>query len=641
MHDTPSFSQGVVGDYELISQIAQGGMGIVYKARQISLNREVALKMVPASNYANEVAIDRFRVEAEAVAALDHSNIIPIYEVGEFQGQPFYSMKLVGKGNLADRLKSHDPREGVESLIQILEKVCRAVQHAHERGVIHRDLKPSNILLEKPDQPMLADFGLAKRSGQDATLTGMILGTPRYMAPEQAAGQAKSATTRTDVYSLGVILYEILTGRPPYLGDDPIAVAMQVVEAKPEPPSQLQPGTDRGLEAICLKCLAKDPDDRYTSAAVLADDLAHWLAGEPISVRPPNTSRQVLEWLRKHSSGAIRLITIGMISGLIMSIAMMIVFIPQVMTSSEQSLEKFPSVAKPLFLRWLDWKSLREIPEYVVWLMPIIALFSWIMQGPLIMLLLRPRASNGALALGLGCGTISGITACFSGVAQTIVLANAIVPQIENMRCISLMGFDNSEIRANARKELLERLPDLQKIPDMEQSGAFLGYLVSMQVLGIFEGVMLALLFVFVLGMTSVVCQTLVAYYLSRREKSSWYALMYYVEFVTAFLFLIAYPIHFETNLLNNISWLWCILACAVAIVGAIHRWGLILRLGLYVLCLLGLILFPVGEAVNTKPAWTVYLLFMLYFAWQVIRSWRQFRKTEKSTFNDKALTLA
>lgn len=264
---SPSNTFPAVPNYRIESVLGRGGMGVVYRARQLSLNRQVALKMVSAGNLDNEAVKQRFRVEAEAVAALDHSSIIPIYEVGEYEGHPFYCMKLVDAGSLADLLQHHVPSQGIRELIALLEKICRAVHHAHERGVIHRDIKPSNILLEKHDQPMLADFGLAKLSGHDATLTGLILGTPRYMAPEQASGQAKAATTRSDVYSLGVILYEILAGHPPYSGDDPLKVLMKVTQAELRSPSLSNPGLDRGLEAVCIKSLAKDPESRYTSAA--------------------------------------------------------------------------------------------------------------------------------------------------------------------------------------------------------------------------------------------------------------------------------------------------------------------------------------------------------------------------------------
>ena len=294
-----------LGEYEILREIARGGMGVVFEARQESLRRNVALKMILPGRLADADEIERFQREAEAAASLKHASIVPVHEVGEHEGYHYFTMDLIDGRSLSEEIREESlpPRRAAE----LVESVARAIQYAHEQGVLHRDLKPANVLLDREGAPHVTDFGLAKQfSGTidarhtELTVTGQILGTPSYMSPEQAACKPDQIGPTTDVYSLGAVLYAALTGRAPFVADTPVETLMQVVQNDPVSPRTLNPKIPRELETICLKCLAESPRSRYATARELAEDLNRWLTGRPILARPVGPIKRAWKWSRRN-----------------------------------------------------------------------------------------------------------------------------------------------------------------------------------------------------------------------------------------------------------------------------------------------------------------------------------------------------
>jgi WD40 repeat protein len=304
----------VIDGYEIGDLLGRGGMGLVFKATQTALKRPVALKIVVSGAHAGAEERARFRTEAEAIARLSHPGIVGIYEVGEQAGCPYLALEFVAGGTLAQQLGGTPvpPRRAAQLLLEL----ARAVQHAHEQGIVHRDLKPANVLLTESGVAKVADFGLAKLlDAEGQTHTGAVLGSPSYMAPEQAAGRVRAIGPATDVYALGAILYELLTGRPPFAAATVEATVAQVRQDEPVPPRRLQPTVPRDLETICLKCLEKDPRRRYPTAAALAEDLRRFLAGEPILARPLSAAGRLVRWVRRHPTRA-ALLAVSVIAAL-------------------------------------------------------------------------------------------------------------------------------------------------------------------------------------------------------------------------------------------------------------------------------------------------------------------------------------
>ena len=293
-----------LGDYELLEEIGRGGQGVVFRARQKSLNRIVAQKVIGLGQWATPAHLKRFRLEAEAAASLDHSCIVPIYEVGERDGQCYFSMKFIEGGQL-DEVVTRSPMS-IRQAVELVAKVARTVHYAHERGILHRDIKPGNILLDQKGEPHLTDFGLARLVESESTVTRTVevLGTPSYMAPEQAGGNNIKLTRATDVYGVGAVFYYLLTGHPPFAGGTTYETIKLVLETEPRQPRLWNPKIDRDLSTICLKSLEKDPQRRYTSALALAEDLERWLRHEPIHARPAGVIDRGKKWLQRNPTAA-------------------------------------------------------------------------------------------------------------------------------------------------------------------------------------------------------------------------------------------------------------------------------------------------------------------------------------------------
>ena len=305
LHDEVNGAGGMempeeLGDYQLIEEIGHGGQGLVYRARQKSLNRIVALKVIGLGRWATTAHIKRFRLEAEAAASLDHPSIVPIHEIGESDGSCYFSMKLV-EGRPLDEVVKREPISNRRAA-ELIVKLARTVHYAHQRGILHRDIKPGNILLDADGEPHLTDFGLARLIERESTITGTMveaLGTPSYMAPEQAAGDAAQLTSATDVYGLGAVFYHVLTGHPPFAGGTTYETVRLVLESEPRQPWLWNSKVDRDLSTICLKCLDKDPQRRYSSALALAEDLERWLKHEPIQARRTGVLMRGKKWMRR------------------------------------------------------------------------------------------------------------------------------------------------------------------------------------------------------------------------------------------------------------------------------------------------------------------------------------------------------
>jgi hypothetical protein len=546
------------GDYELIEEIARGGMGVVFRGRQVSLNRLVAVKMILSGELASQDDVARFRLEAEAAANLDHPGIVPIYEIGEHQGQHYFSMKFIAGESLASRLKklaaenvsTGSPRERVRHSVKLVSEVARAVHYAHQRGIIHRDLKPANILIDLEGRPHITDFGLAKRVTGDSQLThtGAIVGTPSYMSPEQAAGGSVSVTTAADIYGLGAILYAVLTGKPPLEGSSPLETLQKVQNEEPQKPSRTCPDVDRDLDAICGKCLAKNPDDRYRSAGELADDLERWLRGESVQAAAPSAASVVWRWLCSNFRIAAAVLVLGVITGWLV--------VEPARWSQAHNVGSYLGIYRGSFPDEQPPALLESLANYsIFWGFAtlIVGLGCYFSMGWLCDHLVRPKSSGPAALSGFALGSTAAVTAFFSGIGWTTISQHAVWPIKPDLELLAA-AIDNDTTFSDGRK-LADVYPGITARHVMKKAFADLET-------GVPFALGMGLLFSVNLMLLPALLQTTGAYWLRTRGDGPWRRFLYLAELSIPLAILLAWS---GTLIYQRPSLLLWIMAMAVA----------------------------------------------------------------------------
>lgn len=580
-----------IGDYVIESEIARGGMGVVYKATHQRLARTVALKMILSGQFASAEEVQRFNQEAAAAAQLEHSGIVPIFEVGEFDGNHFFSMKFVEGGSLSEKLAEFrgDQKRGVK----LLAEVARAIHFAHQRGILHRDLKPANILIDQETgNPVVTDFGLAKQVESESNITqsGAIVGTPSYMPPEQASGQ--EVTTAADVYSLGAILFEMITGQPPYKKDSALETLIAVVESE-EPPraSVVSSSVDRGLEAIALKALQRDPADRYASAAALASDLEAWVDERPLSVRPPSVGNLLQLWFRQNLKSVAGSLVAGALVGAIVGLVVYYLFLaPNVarMATVYDTLEK----DRPLFARKLpgqDWLGqgrgaiITTVLQY-----SLVALLA--MVGFLNAWIVRPTTRASAIASGVIAGFMVSLMGFGFGVGWLLTSANSVSPQSFDIDLLSQAAWEHDgSPGAGARRALMYRHSGLKTMTPEERTRAMSSLIQSNQNTAIPVGLIGGMVMMFLLGMLPCVAGTILGASLLQSDRRVWMAGLKYSEVVVAasfaalFLMLFFIGPFFSLDSYRPSAWLRLLMVAVpvAASVAALRRKSGRLRIGL------------------------------------------------------------
>ena len=559
----------VIPGYAIEGELGRGGMGVVYKAKHLRLNRVVAIKMISAGSFPTAHSVRRFQAEAEFAAALDHPGIVPVYEVGEYQGWPFFAMKLVEGGNLAQQLRRlrADRRAAVRLLIQ----VARAVHYAHQRGVLHRDLKPANILLDSQGEPVVADFGLARRLDGTAGLSsiGTALGTPSYMAPEQVA-DSKGTTTAADVYSLGAVLFELLTGRAPFRAGGLLETLRQVQDEPPPPPRSLDPSIDATLELICLKCLEKSPQSRYSSAEALAVDLDRWLVGDPVSVRPPSLPAILRVWARQNFGSAGWAVVGGAACGLVVGSYNLLELLGTKLHRLGAAYDRLAELPRP-------WLAARQISD------PVLTVAEGVMYLLLIGLLLatsalvRARNRGADIAAGLLTGMVTAVTFFTASFGWWSVYSWALVPASNDLRLL-----------AGPDELLLSRYPALATVPAAERRTVLLDKAEFDQAIHIPQGIVLGM--VLAVGLTVPVSVALVCYAggLLRRYGRLTTVVPLYLEravpgtIFCGYLFLLVQrALLYHTPPQQPVCYLLLLTWCGLAVAAAGWRWPWAIRVAL------------------------------------------------------------
>lgn len=505
-----------VGDYEIIEEIARGGMGVIYKAKHSTLNRVAALKMILSGQFSSKEEMQRFRVEAEAAARLDHSGIIPVYEIGESDGRAFFAMKYVEGGSLTEKIQ--EMRTNLPNAMKFLVKVSQAVHHAHQRGILHRDLKPANILVEDNDQPRITDLGLAKitNNNSEITNTGAVLGTPSYMSPEQAMGLS-SVTTAVDIYALGAIMYELLTGVPPHRGETALDTILQIREGVIESPSKKNPSLDYELELICLKCLERNPEQRYDSVLSFVSDLEAWINHKPISIRSPSWRDRTSLWFQRNRK--IAYLAFAVLMGILVTIPFALNFIAG--QNFVRVYDYFPEESRP----WLF--SFGQVPNQVNFIGGMfLVLFLWPILGFLNAYIARPTSYIKALGAG-------GLTSCVLIVIFTVLLGWMPLMRLTHddsrEKLLTQALWPKQGQDADFTRELANKMyPGLDKIP-VKQRADVIAFRLHSDRLGAAPQAIAIIIFVEFCLMIPVIYGTALAYSLLKRGNNNWIALFRYI----------------------------------------------------------------------------------------------------------------
>jgi eukaryotic-like serine/threonine-protein kinase len=562
------------GEYDLLNEIARGGMGVVYRARHRQLNRIVALKMILGGGFSSPEVRARFQLEAEAAANLDHPGITPVFDIGEVEGQPYFAMKLIEHGSVENSIAQfeEDPKKSA----QLLMLVARAIQHAHERGVLHRDLKPSNVLLDENGAPHVTDFGLAKLTTRESghTQTGAIMGTPAYMSPEQASGD-KNLTTATDIYSLGAILYRLLTGRPTFQSDNVMQIVMKCMTEDPPPPRQCKPSIPIDLELICLKCLSRDRSRRYKTAGDCADDLERWLAGEPISVRQPTLGTLAGVWMKQHLQMAGSAALVGIATGIVLAVTIWFsIFSEYIAYSNSTYSEYFPSLKKP----WLSFAAFKGSD----WLAAV-ALILWPLLvggcGFLTVLVARPNSRSSAascgLIAGIFCGGLMGLVGAIGP-----LMAFSINSTNEDIRALSTAAFGKENDSKWAKQSILNRYHDLSRLDTPARAEAMARKIEGDMIAGLPLGLWAGMAF-FLSAIPVITFSAAQAWKLVSEADSLWTATWRYIDVAFAFFMLFTFVLLFLFVKSLGASWYvphWPFLlaflgSLALAFTAALRRW--------------------------------------------------------------------
>ena len=497
---TPSLSVPHIANYEILDELGRGGMGVVYKARDLKLDRFVALKMILGGKFASNEEIERFRIEGEAAARLDHPGIVPIYETEEVDGNHFFSMKFVEGRSLLDRLDEF--KSDSNAICELVARIADAVQHAHQRAVLHRDLKPANILVDDQSNPAITDFGLAKRIDGDSELTqtGLVMGTPGFMSPEQAAGQ-KDVTTAADIFSLGAILFWLITGKAPFRGETGIQAVMSTIEGEAPSLKSLVANADQDLDLICQKAMNKEPSRRYSSAAAMAEDLRAWIEGEPLSVRPATAMSTASLWVNKNLRTVLASVLSGVLCGSLIGGIFAVGELQGAALQEHQIRELGPDTST-----WVSsFIGLRNLSSWWVLLqyltVPFIAIGAF-----LCVLVAKPKTRESNIVSAVTCA-FAATTVTFMLTAGMGVLNSYSVSSGErDIEILSTAMWLDDEERELAQRALIQRYPGLkemdqrtrqrritQKILHDQKSGLLPGIWMAVCIATLFTGVPLAL----------------------------------------------------------------------------------------------------------------------------------------------------